>query len=84
MAPRRLTFAVSATLLTASLSSGCSKPIVNTVPESPPDGPHVNPAGPSDEPDVDAPDADAPEGEDEERPPKPDPGPIVNTRPDAP
>jgi hypothetical protein len=73
--PRRLTFAVGTSLLTASLVTGCkSQPTVNPGPEPP----HVNTAAPEEPaPEEPAPDAttDAPEE------PPPEDGPNVNTVP---
>jgi hypothetical protein len=81
MNPRRLTFAVGTTLLTASLSTtvvGCQKKIVNEGPEHPP---HVNegPTPEQEDPSVnEGPEEEAPaeEAPAEETPPD---GPNVNT-----
>jgi hypothetical protein len=66
--PRRLTFVVGTSLLTASIATGCkSQPTVNPGPEPP----HVNTAAPAEPP------ADATTEEPEEAPPTE----IVNTVP---
>jgi hypothetical protein len=72
--PRRLTFVVGTSLLTASLASGChkSQPTVNPRPEPP----HVNTVAPAESP-ADEATTDAPETE----PEQPDDGPNVNTVP---
>jgi hypothetical protein len=64
--PRRLTFVVGTSLLTASLASGChkSQPTVNPRPEPP----HVNTAPTQDPADETAPDATTEEPEAEETP----------------
>jgi hypothetical protein len=69
--PRRLTFVVGTSLLTASIATGCkSQPTVNPGPEPP----HVNTAAPAEPP---ADETDAPAEEPEEAPPTE----IVNTVP---
>ena len=74
--PRRLTFAVGTSLLTASLVTvGCAKnATVNVKPEEPP---HVNEGPATDEPTTDEPATDEPATDE----PPPEDGPNVNTVP---
>ena len=73
--PRRLTFAVSSSLLTASLAigvAGCDgQPTANPAPEPEPEPPNVNVA-------AEGPEEPAPEDK-----PKKDKPKYVNTRPDS-
>jgi hypothetical protein len=73
--PRRLTFTVGTSLLTASLvTAGCAK---NATVNPKPEPPHVNEGPAPDEPAPDEPAPDEPAPDE----PAPDEGPIVNTAP---